>query len=131
MSNAQFSNYPGTECIPRDYHFSQVVRIGNTLRTSGQGGWDANSSIAPSRKAQIDLALQIVLAALRAAEPPATYKNVVSVRNYHTDLGRTFMMMPADFKELGADHRPMWTCVEVKRLALDEMAIEIEVEALV
>ncbi|KXJ86096.1 endoribonuclease L-PSP [Microdochium bolleyi] len=127
---AQFFNYPGTESNAQLYHYSQALRVGNTLRTSGQGGWDASGALAADPKAQIDQALQNVLAALRAAEPAATWRNVVSVRSYHTDLATTFEMMPAAFKALDPDHRPLWTCVEIRRLALEEMTVEIEVEAL-
>lgn len=128
-SKPQFQNYPGTEAYATTYHYSQSVRVGNTIRTAGQGGWDATGSLAPTPRAQIDQALQNVLAALKAAEPSATWDNVVLVRSYHTDLKETFMMMPEAFKELGKEHRPIWTCVEVKALALEDMVVEIEVEA--
>ncbi|KAH7024983.1 endoribonuclease L-PSP [Microdochium trichocladiopsis] len=131
MSKAQFSNYPGTESFAETYHYSQAVRIGNILRISGQGGWDKDGKVAADPKEQISLALQNILAALRAAEPSAGWHNVVSVRSFHTDIAGAFEVMTKAFKELGPDHRPTWTCVEVRRLALEEMVVEIEAEALI
>ncbi|KAF5963834.1 endoribonuclease L-PSP [Fusarium bulbicola] len=86
MPKAQFFDYPGTEANGEAFHYSQVARIGNVLRTSGQGGWDAQGNIIADPQAQVEQAFQNVLIALRAAHPTAEWSNVVSVRTYHTNV---------------------------------------------
>ncbi|KAK0383204.1 hypothetical protein NLU13_9117 [Sarocladium strictum] len=131
MSQPQFFNYPGTESNAENFHYSQAVRIGNIVRTSGQGGWEVNGDIESDAKRQIDLGFQNVMTALRTAHPSLEWRNVVSVRTYHTDVEATFDLVTSAFKSLDGQHRPVWTCVEVPKLGLEGMVFEIEVEAFV
>ena len=131
ISKANYYNYPGTEKNARDFHYSQVVKVGSVLKTSGQGGWDADGNIATNLKAQIAQAFENVLSALRAADNSVTWANVISVRSYHIDVAQSFDLMTENFKRLGPNHLPVWTCVEVSKLGLDGMVVEMEVEAAV
>ncbi|KAF5234306.1 hypothetical protein FAUST_7691 [Fusarium austroamericanum] len=131
MSKAQFFDYPGTEANGQAFHYSQVVRIGNVLRTSGQGGWDAQGNIIADPQTQVKQAFQNVLTALRTAHPTAEWSNVVSVRTYHTNVEATFDFTTSAFKELDKHLRPVWTCVEIAKLGLEGMVFEIEVEAVI
>ncbi|KXJ85296.1 endoribonuclease L-PSP, partial [Microdochium bolleyi] len=134
MSKPEFFNPPGTEVFRDGYHFSQVVRQqpgSTTLKTSGQGGWDSTLAIVADPKKQIEQTLQNVLAALRAAESSVTWRDITSIRSYHTDLAATFETTVQVFKEMDPDHRPVWTCVGVAALAIPGMVVEFEAEAVV
>ncbi|KAH8727465.1 endoribonuclease L-PSP [Phaeosphaeriaceae sp. PMI808] len=125
----QFFNYPGTEVNAQEYHYSQAVKLGNTVRTSGQGGWDANGKVTPDLNKQIEAAFKNVLKAIQAVDPGLGLQHIYAVRSYHLDLDASFNVMTAQFKKLFTNHRPVWTCVQIGKLGLEGMQVEIEVEA--
>ncbi|KAK2025934.1 endoribonuclease L-PSP [Colletotrichum zoysiae] len=129
MSSAQFFNYPGTEANAEQYHYSQAVKLGNIVRTSGQGGWDEKGDIPSDVEKQIGLAFDNALKALKAVDSELSFDDIYSVRSYHTDMDASFGIMTAQFKKLFPNHRPIWTCVQIGKLALGDMKVEIEVEA--
>lgn len=47
------------------------------------------------------------------------------------DLEKTFPIVVETLKKLMPDHRPIWTCVEIGKLGLEGMKIEVEIEAAV
>jgi enamine deaminase RidA (YjgF/YER057c/UK114 family) len=51
------------------------------------------------------------------------------VRSYHVNIDETAELVIAKFKSEMGDRRPIWTCVEVSKLGIEEMVVEIEVEA--
>jgi len=58
------------------------------------------------------------------------WEDVYSIRSYHVDASQSFQPMVDLLKErLGHSHRPIWTVLGVKELALPAMKVEIEVEA--
>jgi len=57
------------------------------------------------------------------------WKNVYAVRSYHTTIDETADLVVLKFKSNRPDHKPIWTCVEVSKLGIEGMVIEIEVEA--
>ncbi|KAJ5833072.1 YjgF/Yer057p/UK114 family [Penicillium riverlandense] len=124
-----FFNYPGTEANSESFHYSQATRIGNTVKTSGQGGWDENGSITSNVEKQVAVAFDNVEKALKNVDPRLSWKNVYAVRSYHTNMDETFEVVTSNFKKLLPDHRPIWTCVEIKKLGIEGMVVEIEVEA--
>lgn len=126
---AQFFNYPGTETNAEDYHYSQAVKIGNIVRTSGQGGWDADGKITPDLNKEIKTAFGNVLKAIQAVDSRLGFDNIYAIRSYHLDMDVSFDVMTAQFKELFPNHRPIWTCVQIGKLGLEGMQVEIEVEA--
>jgi enamine deaminase RidA (YjgF/YER057c/UK114 family) len=128
---ASFGNYAGTESKSEAFHYSQVVKVGNVVKTSGQGGWDAEGNVASSPLKQVELALENVDKALKAADNNLSWKNVYAVRSYHTNIDETADMIIDGFKRLMPDHRPIFTCVEISKLGIEGMVIEIEVEAYV
>lgn len=127
----QFFNYPGTEKNASEYHYSQAVRIGNIVRTSGQGGWDESSNISSNLENQISKAFDNVLQALKAVDAGLTFDQVYAIRSYHIDLDTSFDIMTSVFKKIFPKHQPIWTCVQVGKLGLEGMQVEIEVEAIV
>ncbi|KAK1987283.1 endoribonuclease L-PSP [Colletotrichum cereale] len=129
MSSAQFFNYPGTETNAEQYHYSQAVKLGNIVRTSGQGGWDEKGNISPDIEKQTGVAFDNVLKALKAVDSRLSFNDIYSIRSYHTDMDAALEVMTTQFKKLFPNHRPIWTCVQIGKLALEGMQVEIEVEA--
>jgi enamine deaminase RidA (YjgF/YER057c/UK114 family) len=133
----------GTMC-----HYSQAVVLpSGIVKLSGQGGWDASGSLSSESKdgkeaakedkfldvpTQIDNALVNVDDILRAAGCTNGWRDVYLVRSYHIKLDSdSFSTMVAKVKEkYGDDHRPIWTCLGVDKLAIEGMKVEIEVEAI-
>ncbi|KAK1595547.1 endoribonuclease L-PSP [Colletotrichum navitas] len=130
MPSAQFFNYPGTEINAEQYHYSQAVKLGNIVRTSGQGGWDEKGGITSDIEKQIELAFDNILKSLKAVDSDLSLDNIYAIRSYHTDMDASFNIMTAQFKKLFPNHRPIWTCVQIGKLALEDMKVEIEAEAL-
>ncbi|KAK1964128.1 endoribonuclease L-PSP [Colletotrichum sublineola] len=130
MSSAQYFNYPGTETNAEQYHYSQAVKLGNTVRTSGQGGWDEKGDIPSDTEKQIVLAFDNILKALKAVDSRSSFDDIYAIRSYHTDMDASFGVMTAHLKKLFPNHRPIWTCVQIGKLALESMKVEIEAEAL-
>ncbi|PWI69174.1 hypothetical protein PCL_01559 [Purpureocillium lilacinum] len=129
MASPQFFNYPGTETIAEQYHYSQAVKLGSIVRTSGQGGWDKEGNIAVDIEKQIETAFGNVLQALQAADSRIKFRHVYAIRSYHVDMESSFDVMTALFKELFPNHRPVWTCIQIGKLGLEGMQVEIEAEA--
>lgn len=124
----QFYNYPGTEANSESFHYSQAVKIGNTVKTSGQGGWDAEGNITPDVEKQVAIAFENVEKALKSVDSRLSWANVYAVRSYHINVADTFDTVTDLFKKM-IPHRPIWTCVEIGKLGIEGMLIEIEVEA--
>ncbi|KAJ5611078.1 YjgF/Yer057p/UK114 family [Penicillium lagena] len=124
-----FFNYPGTEANSESFHYSQATRIGNTVKTSGQGGWDENGSITSNVEKQVAVAFANVEKALKNVDPRLSWENVYAVRSYHINMDETFEVVTNNFKKLLPEHRPIWTCVEIRKLGIEGMVVEIEVEA--
>ncbi|KAK7216628.1 hypothetical protein V2G26_004631 [Clonostachys chloroleuca] len=129
MSSGEFFNYPGTETSAEQYHYSQAVKLGNVVKTSGQGGWDAQGHVISDLQKQIAVAFENVLKALQAVDSRISYDNIFAIRSYHLDMDSSFDVMTAQFKKLFPNHRPVWTCIQIGKLGLEGMRVEIEVEA--
>ncbi|GJC83311.1 endoribonuclease L-PSP [Colletotrichum tofieldiae] len=129
MSSAQFFNYPGTETNAEQYHYSQAVKLGNVVRTSGQGGWDEKGNITSDLEKQISVAFDNVLKALKAVDSRLSFNDIYAIRSYHIDMDKSFDAMTVQFKKLFPNHRPIWTCIQIGKLGLEGMQVEIEVEA--
>ncbi len=46
-------------------------------------------------------------------------------------MDATFDTVVSTLKRLMPDHKPIWTCVQIVKLGLEGMAIEVEIEAMV
>lgn len=67
--------------------------------------------------------------ALKEVDSRLSWESVYAVRSYHINVEETFDMVTSNFKRVLPDHRPIWTCVEIGKLGIEGMVIEIEVEA--
>jgi enamine deaminase RidA (YjgF/YER057c/UK114 family) len=98
------------------------------------GGWDPTTGALPPdtpATPQIEQAFKNVDIALRHAGASKGWTQVYRVNSYHTQLDDGVLAkMKAEFEKwLGPSHRPIWTCVEVPKLGLEGMKVEIEVVA--
>ncbi|OJJ61480.1 hypothetical protein ASPSYDRAFT_29968 [Aspergillus sydowii CBS 593.65] len=128
MAAPQFYNYPGAESDPKNFHYSQTVKIGNIVKTCGQGGWDEDGNISLYLSQQVSQAFDNVEKALKNVDERLSWEHVYAVRSYHVDIDHAFHLVTEQFKQR-MSHRPIWTCMQIGKLALDGMQVEIEVEA--
>jgi len=69
------------ERLLNELHYSQAVKIGNRVETSGQGGWDDNLQIPESLADEIAQAFRNIERTLATAG--AGREHVVHVNSYH------------------------------------------------
>ncbi|GES63731.1 YjgF/Yer057p/UK114 family [Aspergillus terreus] len=128
MSNFQFfSTTPCADANSKNFRYSQAVKVGQTVKTSGQGGWDVAESIVPDIEKQVIIAFENVEKALKCVDSQLSWQNVYPVRSYHTKAEETFDIVTANFERVIPSHRPIWTCVEFRKLGIQGILIEIEV----
>lgn len=128
MPTVSFHTYPGLGQTNSDlYNYSQAVRIGPVIRTSGQGGFNDQGQIIEPMQEQIRVAFKNVERALQQAGGKG-WSQVVAVRSYHIDLDASFETVVEMFKEFMPNHRPVWVAVGVAKLG-EGMHIELEAES--
>lgn len=116
--------------------YSQAVRVGNRIETSGQGGWDDDLVVAERLEDEIAAAFDNVARTL--AEAGATWADVIHVNSYHK-VDPAVGVIGADhndevvrqFRERLGGRAPVWTQTGVTGFGLAAMRVEIRVTALV
>ncbi|MBX9910854.1 MAG: hypothetical protein K2Z25_19390 [Beijerinckiaceae bacterium] len=131
MEKPSFFVTPGYGEFLRDtLHYSQAVKIGNRVETSGQGGWDDDLQIPESIEVEIEQAFQNVERTLATAG--AGWEHVVHVNSYHVGgfpavVNETMSKL---YRQYMPNHAPIWTEIGVAALGLPTMRIEIRVTAI-
>ncbi len=119
------------EYMLNELHYSQAVKIGNRVETSGQGGIDDNLQIPEAFADEIAQAFRNVERTLATAG--ASWEHVIHVNSYHVgefppEVNDEMLRL---FRYYMPNHAPIWTEVGVPALALPKMRIEIRVTAIV
>ena len=108
-------------------NFSPAILADGTLFVSGQIGTDPKTRQVPADfEAEVKTCLDNIGILLKAGG--MTYKDVVSVQVYLTDMG-LFQRMNKVYTSVFQDPRPARTTVGVTKLASDAAHIEITVTA--
>lgn len=113
------------------YSHAIKVKGGDLLFVAGQGGIDRNGHVVGKKdlRMQVKQALENIKAILKAQG--ATLKDVIKMTTYVTDIDAYLKLSPSPLTEYIKDKFPVGALIEVKRLALPEMMVEIEAIALV
>ena len=131
MEKPEFFATPGYgERQLNEMHYSQAVKIGNRLETSGQGGWSDDWKFPESLADEIAQAFRNVERTLATAG--AGWEHVVHVNSYHVGLppvaNETMVKL---FRHYMPNHAPIWTQLGVAALGDPTMRIEIRATAIV
>ncbi|MBW4688604.1 MAG: hypothetical protein KME40_26830 [Komarekiella atlantica HA4396-MV6] len=132
MKKPEFFVTPGYgEYMLSRLHYSQAVKIGNRVETSGQGGIDDDLQFPESIADEIAQAFRNVERTLATAG--AGWEHVVHVNSYHVggfppEINDAMVRL---FHHYMPDRAPTWTEVGVAALALPKMRVEIRVTAIV
>ena len=136
MNSASFFVTPGYgERQRQNFHYSQAVRHGNRVETSGQGGWDDNWCFPESVRDEVIQPFDNVERTL--ATSGASWRHVISVHSYHLPnadgtIGQDHLATMAEqFRSRMGERAPLWTCIGVAALANPTMRVEIQVTAVI
>lgn len=130
MNKPEFYVTPGYgERQLRTFHYSQAVKIGNRVETSGQGGWNDNWEFPESLTDEIAQAFRNVERTLASAG--AAWQHVIQVNSYHVGFpDEVNQTMTERFRHYMPDHAPIWTALGVAALGDPKMRVEIRVTAI-
>ncbi|KAJ4251048.1 hypothetical protein NW762_011698 [Fusarium torreyae] len=133
MSHLKYNVYEGAGEFARDHlGYNQVVRVGDRVEISGQGGWiwqNNTLDFSDDVLEQIDQAFENVDKALQAGGSKG-WEQVFRVNSYHLQITpEVTKRMSENYKKWMPNHKPIWTQIGVKELGAPNMAVEIEVVA--
>jgi enamine deaminase RidA (YjgF/YER057c/UK114 family) len=115
--------------------YSQAVRIGDRVETSGQGGWDNDFTFPHDLEEEIFRAFDNVGRTL--AQAGTGWRDVIAVNSYHVPTATDTIgedhnrAMVEQFRLRMGDRAPIWTQIGVPALGAPGMRVEIRVTALI
>ena len=109
-------------------HYCHAVRSGERIWISGMVGIDQSGNISTDTVDQFQTAINNLDSVLRKAGGKP--ENIVKVMVFLTDIFDRARINPIRQRYFG-NHRPASTLVEVSKLVLPELRVEIEAEAVV
>jgi enamine deaminase RidA (YjgF/YER057c/UK114 family) len=118
MEKPAFFVTPGYgERLLETLHYSQALRIGNRVETSGQGGWNDDMQFPDTIEDEIAQAFRNVERTLATAG--ASWEHVVHANSYHVGgfpqaVNETMARL---YRHYMPDHAPIWTELGVEALA--------------
>jgi enamine deaminase RidA (YjgF/YER057c/UK114 family) len=122
-------NPPASRQFYEKFHFSQGVRVGDTIWLSGQVGLDENLKPAVGIGAQARIAFENVKELL--AHAGASLGDVVELMTFHTDFRGEIAAFASVKDAYFPKDYPCWTAVGVTQLAMPGLCVEIRVIAIV
>ncbi len=132
MEKPQFIVVPGFgETFRENLHFSNAVRIGNRVETSGQGGWNDALEIPEGIAEEIAAAFHNI--GLILTKAGSSWEHVIHVNTYHVGgfppiVNETIVGL---YRHYMPNHAPIWTQLGVEALGLPTMRFEIRVTAII
>jgi enamine deaminase RidA (YjgF/YER057c/UK114 family) len=118
---------PGAEMASEMFGYSQAVRVGHWVTVAGQAGINPKTLRFPDDfNEQVRFAFQNLETVLEASG--ATLADVVELTTYQVDMER-FQDVVDIHNEVFGEHRPAWTALGVKALALPSMQFEVSARA--
>ena len=109
-------------------HYCHAVRAGDRIWISGTVGIDANGVVPKDSVEQFGVAIRNLDATLQKAGGVAS--DIVKVTIFLTNIEDRSRINPIRQRYFG-EHRPASTLIEVSQLALPELKVEIEAEAVI
>ena len=109
-------------------HYCHAVRAGERIWISGMVGIDQSGNIPTDTVDQFQTAMNNLDSVLRKAGGKS--EDIVKVMVFLTDISDRARINPIRQRYFG-EHRPASTLVEVSKLVLPELRVEIEAEAVV
>lgn len=131
MSSLTYTSPPGhSQTLTDENNYSQAVRLpNNTIKISGQGGWNSTTGSLLPPSEQIPQAFRNIDLVLKNAGSRG-WEDVYLVRVYRVMHGDEIAGQLVRTLGEWAPHKPLLTVVHVAGLAGREMRVEIEVEAI-
>jgi enamine deaminase RidA (YjgF/YER057c/UK114 family) len=131
MSKPEFFVTPGYgERQLTGMHYSQAVKVGNRVETSGQGGWNDHWEFPEVLADEIAQAFHNVERTLATAG--ASWEHVIHVNSYHVGFPpEVNEAMVRLFRHYMPNHAPIWTELGVAALGHPAMRVEIRVTAII
>ena len=114
--------------MPKPKGFSHAVKVDNTIYLAGIVGVDENWKVVGDIAAQVDRAYENMRRVLEAAGARMT--DVVKMTHYCRDIDELISASGVRPKYFG-DYRPADTMVQVSRLAMPELRVEVEAVAVI
>lgn len=121
-------NPPGSEEFYNTWHFSQAVRVGDTVWIAGQLGIGPDGHPGATIEEQTRFAFQNLVRVLETAG--ATVADIVDLTTYHIAMDDLPTVAAVKSEFIRQDF-PAWTAVGVTQLALPEMLIEVKATAVI